>query len=388
MKNEVLSSQIRDRVCLSLVVVITGIFLVLGLLDAPRGFYLSDDSFIYMGMSQIVLQGKTPYTDFFFAHPPGLLLVTVELGRLGMGMAHQSYAFFSIGLSLAVVVAWFARWLGFRGWQTAFMGFLAMESSTLFFTHQSQVMTDIPAALMTVVAVTLATRESRAALCGAAVFLVLAALFRLQSFIALPGLVLLNWTIWGWRRGTVRSVVLVALAVVLHVLVTLGLEARYAGYWNAVYGSHFSRIPISLGLRALRVHEMLKMPEMLLGLIAALWLTVSPNRRLRAVAFVALTTTFLTAFGAKSLYHHYFLLPLPFCSICLAVLVGNWLATPTQRWPVLLCVLLVSGEQLYDCASRVRSGKKLHAEYAQVNYCPASPGENCPGKSPLRRARR
>jgi hypothetical protein len=153
--------------------------------------------------------------------------------------------------------------------------------------------------------------------------------------------------------------------VLLHVLVTAGLEARYPGYWNAVYGSQVSRRSISLGLRALRVHDALRSPEILLGLFAALGLTASPNLRLRGVAFLALTTTFFTAFGAKSLYPHYFLLPLPFCVVCLAVLVGGWLDNPACRWPVLACVVLLATQNFYDVANRVLSGRGLHAEYSR-----------------------
>jgi hypothetical protein len=119
-----------------------------------------------------------------------------------------------------------------------------------------------------------------------------------------------------------------------------------------------------MGLRALRVHDALKPPEALLGLLAALWLSTSSDRRVRAMAVLALVTTFVTGFGAKSLYGHYFLFCLPFWAICLAVLVGNRLATTPQRWPILISILLVIGLQLYEDVNRVRMGKKLHSDYA------------------------
>ena len=363
-----LPSCTQHRLCLLLLLAITSVFLVLGLLEAPTGFYVNGDPgdpFIYMGTSQMVLQGKALYADVFYAHPPGLIAVTVGLGRLGMGMADQSYVFFGIGLALSVAVAWFARWVGNQGWLTFLVSLLITQSSVLFFGCQSQIMTNTPAALMVVLAVALAMRENWVALSSAAVFIVVAALFRLQSLAILPGLVFLNWIVWGWRRGTVRSVVLVMLAVLLHVLVTAGLEARYPGYLNAVYGSQVSRGSISLGYRALRVHYSLKSPEILLGLFAALGLTASPNLRLRGVAVLALTTTFFTVFGAKSLWHHYFLLPLPFCVVCLAVRVGGWLDNPACRWPVLACVVLLATQNLYEDAIRVRSGRRLRAEYAR-----------------------
>ncbi len=197
------------------------------------------------------------------------------------------------------------------------------------------------------------------------VLLILAALFRLQSFTAMPALILVNWMVHGWRRGTARSVVLVALVVAIQVLVTLGLQARFPGYWNAVYGFHFSRARISTGLRAMRAYETMRQPEMLLGSLAALLLLASPDRRVRALAVLALVTTLATCLGAKSLFSHYFLFCLPFCAICLGIAVGNQLATAPRRWPVLLCVMTVCAIQLYPCVNRVRLGKKLHAEYAE-----------------------
>src|SRR4051794_10384744 len=83
-----------ERLCLGLIILVTIMFVALGLIDVPNEFYIADDSHVYMGTAVRVLGGKTPYTDLHLAHPPGLLLVNVALGRLGMGMVGQSYVFY------------------------------------------------------------------------------------------------------------------------------------------------------------------------------------------------------------------------------------------------------------------------------------------------------
>ncbi|MFO0892146.1 MAG: hypothetical protein U0790_23785 [Isosphaeraceae bacterium] len=357
----------RDKsLCLAILLGLSVVFLVLGLIDVPNSFYVGEDAFVYMGSAEIVCQGKTPYVDFAMAHPPGLLMLAVPLRRLGLGMVGQGYVFFAIGLALAGLVGWLTSRLGARGALAVSFGVLATLSSRLLFEHQAQVMSDLPAAVILTLSAVALLSEGWGALGVSAILLVAAAFFRLQCLTALPGLLLINWAIRGARLGTIRNIVLVALVLVLHSAVTMAIEARFPGYLKIAYGFQLSRPAISVGKRVMVINEILDYPEILLGLLAAIWLSFAKDRRVRGLALFGLATFLGAAIPGKSLYSHYFLSVLPSILVCISLLVGPGLVSGRRRLPIMICILLVMAMQLYDAVNRVRLGRTLHAKYSPI----------------------
>jgi len=320
------------------------------------------DTFINSYSSLMMSRGDAPYSQIASVHPPGVLFSMAAMWKLGFGLVPQSYVFVFLGVLLSLMTSLFPRLLGVRNGTALAVGFLAMVSSELLFRIEPRVVSHLPATLLALGGVAMLLQDRWGNVVASAVLFVVAAMFRLQALALIPGVVLFNWIVFGWRKGTIRNVVLVGLIVVLQSLVTVGFESRFPGYRHAVYEIQLTRQLDPWLNRIWTLQDLFNKPGWLLGLLAVFLSMGSSDRRLRGLASLTLVTSGVTAFAARSFFDHYFVLVLPYFVICLVVVVARLLDENRVAWPTLTCAIVAAGLQFYNTAEEVNARRKGRAE--------------------------
>ena len=168
------------------------------------------DEGVHINGARAWSEGRVPYADFFFAHPPGILALSRVALEMGLGLVDQRILFWAGGIVLTLLAALLGGRLAGRNgvadpWTTAGLTAVLISSSTILLDASSLLMTDLPAAILIVGSVWCLQGGRPAESVGSGALLAASTLFRVQGLVFLPGLALLILIVHGWRIGARRA---------------------------------------------------------------------------------------------------------------------------------------------------------------------------------------
>jgi hypothetical protein len=171
-------------------------------------FHVYDEG-LYFYSAHLTVEGKMPYQDFFYAQPPGLLALSSTLLYLGLDLGWQRVIYAMAAFALPLLIYCLAKRIYPSGAvQAAWLGSLLAVSDPLFFNHSRTVTTDVPASLLTLSSIVAFLGTKRYSWLLSAILMVAAALFKLPSLAAAPGILLMGLIIngkAGVNKGGVHS---------------------------------------------------------------------------------------------------------------------------------------------------------------------------------------
>jgi hypothetical protein len=185
------------------------------------------------------------------------------------------------------------------------------------FAYQSiQGATNMPAACLEMTACLFVASGGRGRFALAGLALAAATVLRLQSLIAVPGLLLLGWFAHGRAGFPARSAALLGTLGIAGAVVHLTFAAALPGYVENVVGFHANRLRTDWADRGAQVWQFLQEPVAVLGLPAAAWFVVRGTGLVKGVAAYTLVTTGLITVAGNSLSVMYYLPVLPPSAAC------------------------------------------------------------------------
>lgn len=201
---------------------------------------VSDEN-IYFYMATAILRGSLPYRDFFYANPPGLLLILSLIAALGNSLLNQPESLFALFKSvplLEAMVSGLALFLTLHGrwprWPALFGTFAFLFSYDHL--RASSHCTGIGGTLALVLIAQFFIYRRFALLGG--VFLALACLIKTFGLVAVPPLFLLAWLRSG-RKGLVECIL--AFGVVFMIINALCLGLFGGAFWKQTVLYHLNK---------------------------------------------------------------------------------------------------------------------------------------------------
>ena len=283
--------------------------------------------------------GERPYQDFLYVQPPGLATLTAFGLLARMTLSSQRAVHAVSGLALAAVVFLLARCATRRPHAPA-MATLFLVSSPLFFAYTRMVMTDLTAATLTAGAALalMSCMRGGILLCGTLV--AAGSLFRLQGVFLVPFLLPLAAVTRGLRDTFRLAALCAALTAVAQGLIWLAWPHYLA---DAVL-LHQLRPSLSIFERYRTVEAVIADITFATGLLGASALLMSGCPRKAAFGALTLCGFLETTILFNSLFAKYFLMILPFSSVCAALLVSDATAS-YGRWALSLAAAFVFAVQ-------------------------------------------
>ena len=283
--------------------------------------------------------GERPYQDFLYVQPPGLPTLTAFGLLARMTLSSQRAVHAVSGLALAAVVFLLARCATRRPHAPA-MATLFLVSSPLFFALTRMVMTDPPAATLTAGAALAVMSCMRGGIFLCGMLVAAGSLFRLQGVFLVPFLLPLAAVTRGSRDTFRLAALCAALTAVAQGLIWLAWPHYIA---DAVL-LHRLRPSFSILERYRTVEAVLADITFATGLLGASALLMSGCPRKAAFGALTLCGFLETTILFNSLFTRYFLMILPFASVCAALLVSDATAS-YGRWALPLAAAFVFAVQ-------------------------------------------
>lgn len=289
--------------------------------DADEGTY------IYAG--RLLTEGRFPYRDFLFAHPPGMILLTASAWLVSGGSLLGVRLFF-LGLALLGLVPAVLLVQRFtRSWIAGLAAGEAVVVGLLFMANMGRTARLEPVMLVFLMWGFLAWVNAPRSIVIQALaggLFAVATIVKLTSVVPI-GLFLIGQLLWN-RHEPRRWIAAILGACALGIpalLICLGEPAFRE--WVLDAQVQRPRDTMDWRLTAL-AHASVRCPLLPLGLIAAGYeLVRGRNPHVRSLALTALVTTFCLAFVFRSVATYYFALPVPFATVVLATRVHAMVTT-------------------------------------------------------------
>ncbi len=319
-------------------------FLLIGLALVPiPHLYFYDDG-VYYQSGVRVAEGDRPYTDFYLAHPPGLIWLVAIAHTIGMDIVGCRLVSWGLGVVfLCAFIRFVRRVAGPAQWFSG-AGLLAgvfLVSCRMFLEAESQVLTQLPGMAFTLAGFYfLLPHNLRPVLAG--VLLAAATAFRIQVALIGPAWIVFLFATYGWSAGRRSAIYLTVSAVVVAVAFHGPLALIHPNYIDCVIRSHLSRPATPFGIKGELLLSLLREPQVAVGLFAASALAANGRGVVRGVALFTLSEMLITLFGSRFLGEGYFLPCYPYLMACGAMLIGREVERAGTAWPLVAVTAVVA----------------------------------------------
>ena len=290
---------------------------------AAPNLYWFDES-IYTYSAVIANTGQTPYRDFCYVHPPGLLWLDQGVLALGGGVYGLRLVWWSLGaVVLAQTYQLAARAYGGGEGPSQTAGGLAallVASSSVFQELAVQNVAHLAMPALGFVLLKLLARPTGTRPWAAGLVVVAMSLFRLQAVYFVPAAVAYVWLEHGLRAGWRPSAKFAAAGAVGAAALHGGLACAYPGYVENVVRFQMLRPSTDVWGRFAVLHTQMQDWPFVVGLLAAAALGGGPGGR--GVAGYAVAGVAALAAGSRYFAGLYLIAFTP----ALAALAGRWVA--------------------------------------------------------------
>jgi len=307
------------------------LLLICAWINAPTTIPRPSDENIYFLMARDTLRGSVPYRDFFFAHPPVMLVIITSVFMF-LGTT------FMAGTAIAMVVNVSLLAVCFRLARRYYNDRAALISCVLLLSSQGFLMSGQTDGNVLALLFAMAALERHYArrpipagvLCGIAV------LTKLFTVVTLP---VILFDLWG-RRGAVKKFLLAFLVVTVPVGCALAYIAGPHQMVEQIVLFHMQKEPFHLEVRA-RVLKNFLITEALI-VIAAIPSLIERGRD-RPLAFPAFFTlvTFLILIQ-KRIFLQYLIFPLVPLSVFAGGTLDRWSSWGKSAGVIIVAVLVAA----------------------------------------------
>ncbi len=282
--------------------------------------HVYDEGSDYYG-AMLASTGLVPYADYFYAHPPGLLVATAVAVRSGLGLGDLRIIHCLLGILLPIGAAFLTAQFVSDRWSLAPpLTALLVAISELYQNHSRHVLPDVPAVTLMLFAAGFFFRPSYWSPCQSAVLLAVALLFKLQAAVILPWLGLSAIVFFGWRDGSYRLLRFALTLAFIGGAVFAALSLTIPRFFDCVVAFQARRPRLPLIERSKLAREALLSLELGLGLVMAALQLVLRDPKWRCLGLSTLVVAAGITFGANSLYDYYYFYLLPFAAASTAVM--------------------------------------------------------------------
>lgn len=271
----------------------------------------------------LMARGQRPYTDFFVAHPPGVLLVGALNYTLGFGLTGVRVVSWLCGMIALYQSFWLGRHLA-RSCNAQHPVLVGVTAAALvilsnrFVYVLTQGATDMPALCLSLAAGQMLLRTNCRHAWSAEVVFGLATLFRLQPVSFLPGFLALIAAVHGLRGG-IRPAVSFTLGLGVTAAAIHGsLALVFPKYVDAAFLFQAQRTRLPIGEKVLVLTRFLGEPHVAFAFFAAVCVAVGRVTAGRAIAWYALCLVLITTLSGNSLYLVYYVPALPYMAAAAA----------------------------------------------------------------------
>ena len=354
------------------------VWLSLGFLVIVAAFHLSNlqtlncyrlawyDEGSYVNGAMAWSQGRRPYTDFFFAHPPGIMVLPRLALTFGIGVMGQRWIYWFGGIVLTMLIAILAKILSERNgdkesWAAAGFAAVLVSSSSIALDAETLVMTDLPAAILIVGSVLCLFNRHVLAPAAAAILIVCASSFRVQSLVMAPGLALWIWSRSGWRYGILPCCLFMGSLIGGLFLLHYGLMLKFERYWECVVGFQATRERETWTGRVGFFTLLMEQISFSLGLLASALMLTTRDRDFQGLGLTILLATFASSVVGNSMSPKDFLFIIALMCACAGTLLASSTWVIRDPRALLVAALIVAAIQLPLQSGRIIRPFKLNA---------------------------
>ncbi len=295
--------------------------------DADEGTY------VYAG--KLFVEGRLPYRDFLFAHPPGIMVLAAGAWALSDGSLFGVRLLFAAFWLLALVPITLLTERFTRSFTTGLVAAGLSVVGLLLVANMGRTARLEPAMLVFILWgfwAWIAAPRSHLVQAAAGAAFALATIVKLTSVVPIGAFVAVHLLLTF--REPRRLVSALAGAAVIGVPVLL-LCLRDPAFQEWVLSAQVKRPRDTMDWRVTALAlACVRNPVLPLGMLAAAYQLIrGRNPHLKALAVTLFVTTFSLAFVFRSVAQYYFALPVPFAAISFAVALHAFVE---QRFPRLL----------------------------------------------------
>ncbi|QJW98054.1 hypothetical protein [Frigoriglobus tundricola] len=288
------------------------------------------DEGVYHASAVRAAEGDRPYRDYFVAHPPGVVWFNALWVRLGLDLVGIRAVYWGLGVLYLVLLARFLVAVQrpdegdrSRAAAVAWLGAVFVAASPLIQMQTTQVLTHLPALILTLLGFSELVRRGGPFPLRAGLWVAAASAFRVQAAFSVPALMAYVLLASGWRSGSRASVWLALGAGAGAAAFHGAMAATHENYWRCVIEFHNTRPVSGVSLRAATLLKVLEEPQAVLGLVGASCLVLSNRPAVRGLAGFSLVSLALTVCASRFIGEGYFIPGWPYLLGCGALLLGE-----------------------------------------------------------------